>query len=72
MTKLATIWQPLVRHWSVLLGALLIGVVWITLSFFLANERNSAERAAIQNSTNPLPEPWQATFPIRWARSIVR
>ena len=35
-----------------LLGALLIGVVWITLSFFLANERNSAERAAIQNSTN--------------------
>ena len=35
-----------------LLGALLIGVVWISLSFFLANERNSAERAAIQNSTN--------------------
>jgi hypothetical protein len=52
MTKLATIWQPLVRHRSVLLGALLIGAVWITLSFFLANERNSAERAAIQNSTN--------------------
>jgi len=52
MIKLATIWQPLVRHRSVLLGALLIGVVWITLSFFLANERNSAERAAIQNSTN--------------------
>jgi hypothetical protein len=36
----------------VLLGTLLIGVVWISLSFFLANERNSAERAAIQNSTN--------------------
>ena len=52
MTKLATIWQPLVRHRSVLLGALLIGVVWISLSFFLANERDSAERAAIQNSTN--------------------
>ena len=52
MTKLATIWQPLVRHRSVLLGTLLIGVVWISLSFFLANERNSAERAAIQNSTN--------------------
>ena len=52
MTKLATIGQPLVRHRSVLLGALLIGVVWISLSFFLANERNSAERAAIQNSTN--------------------
>ena len=36
----------------VLLGALLIGAVWISLSFFLANERDSAERAAIQNSTN--------------------
>ena len=35
-----------------LLGALLIGVVWISLSFFLANERNSAERAEVQNSTN--------------------
>ena len=35
-----------------LLGALLICLVWITLSFFLENERDSAERAAIQNSTN--------------------
>lgn len=35
-----------------LIGALLIGVVWIALSFFLTNERNSADRAAIQNSTN--------------------
>src|SRR5690242_6880714 len=52
MTKLATIWQPLVRHRSVLIGALLIGAVWTTLSLFLSNERNSAERAAIQNSTN--------------------
>src|SRR5690349_17969406 len=52
MIKLATIWLPFVRHRSVLLGALLIGAVWISLSFFLANERNSAERAEIQNSTN--------------------
>jgi diguanylate cyclase (GGDEF)-like protein/PAS domain S-box-containing protein len=52
MIKFATIWQPLVRHRSVLLGALLIGAVWISLSFFLANERNSAERAEVQNSTN--------------------
>ena len=44
MIKLATIWRPF--------GALLIGVVWIALSFFLTNERNSADRAAIQNSTN--------------------
>src|SRR4029078_11952727 len=52
MTKLATIAQPLVRPRSVLLGALLFRGVWISLSFFLASERNSAERAAIQNSTN--------------------
>lgn len=52
MTKFGTIWQPLVRHRSLLVGVLLIGVVWITLSFFLINERASAERAAIQNSTN--------------------
>jgi diguanylate cyclase (GGDEF)-like protein/PAS domain S-box-containing protein len=52
MIKFATISQPLVRHRSVLLGALLIGAVWISLSFFLANERNSAERAEVQNSTN--------------------
>jgi diguanylate cyclase (GGDEF)-like protein/PAS domain S-box-containing protein len=52
MIKFAPIWQPFVRHRSVLLGALLIGAVWISLSFFLANERNSAERAEIQNSTN--------------------
>src|SRR5262249_19310992 len=52
MIKLATIFQPLIRHRSVLLGALLVGAVWISLSFFLANERNSAERAEIQNSTN--------------------
>jgi hypothetical protein len=52
MIKFATISQPLVRHRSVLLGALLIGAVWISLSFFLANERNSVERAEVQNSTN--------------------
>jgi two-component system, sensor histidine kinase len=52
MTKFGTIWQPLVRHRSLLIGALLIGAVWITLSLFLTNERASAERAAIQNSTN--------------------
>jgi len=52
MTKLGTIWQPLVRHRSLLIGALLIAAVWTTLFFFLTNERASAERAAIQNSRN--------------------
>jgi len=35
-----------------LLGAILICLVWVTLFFFLKNEHDSAERAAIQNSTN--------------------
>jgi diguanylate cyclase (GGDEF)-like protein/PAS domain S-box-containing protein len=33
-------------------GAILISLVWMALSFFLTNEHNSAERSAIQNSTN--------------------
>jgi two-component system, sensor histidine kinase len=36
----------------VVLGAILISLVWMALSFFLTNEHNSAERSAIQNSTN--------------------
>jgi diguanylate cyclase (GGDEF)-like protein/PAS domain S-box-containing protein len=35
-----------------LLGAILICLVWVSLFFFLKNEHDSAERAAIQNSTN--------------------
>src|SRR5262245_11231671 len=38
---------------------------------FLANERNSAERAEVQIRQTS-PEPWQATFPTRWVRSTVR
>ncbi|HYA30449.1 MAG TPA: cache domain-containing protein, partial [Acidobacteriota bacterium] len=52
MTNFKKIRQPFVRHRSVLLGAILIGLVWTTLCFFLNNEHDSAERAAIQNSTN--------------------
>src|SRR5215467_661161 len=52
MTKFKKIWQPIVRHRSVLLGAILIGVVWVTLFYLLKNEHDNAERAAIQNSTN--------------------
>jgi hypothetical protein len=37
----------------VLLGdAVLISLVWMAVFFFLKNEHDSAERAAIQNSTN--------------------
>jgi two-component system sensor histidine kinase BarA len=45
-------WQTPIRHRSVVLGAILISLVWMALSFFLSNEHDSAERAAIQNSTN--------------------
>src|ERR1044071_9140486 len=45
-------WQPLLKYRSVLFGAILIGLAWATLFFFLKNEHESAERAAIQNSTN--------------------
>jgi len=52
MTNFKKIWQPFVRHRSVLFGVILISLVWTTLFFFLNNEHDSAERAAIQNSTN--------------------
>src|SRR5262245_27258547 len=52
MTKFKKIWQPVVRHRSMVFGAILIGVVWMTLFFLLKNEHDNAERAAIQNSTN--------------------
>ncbi len=52
MTNFKKFWQGLVRHRSLLLAAILIAIVWTTLFFFLKNEHDSAERAAIQNSTN--------------------
>src|SRR5215467_1758609 len=52
MIKFKKIWQVVVRHPAVLLGAILIGVVWVTQFYLLKNEHDSAERAAIQNSTN--------------------
>ena len=52
MTNYEKIWRPIVRHRSVLLGTILIGIVWALLFLFLTNERESAERAAVQNATN--------------------
>jgi diguanylate cyclase (GGDEF)-like protein/PAS domain S-box-containing protein len=52
MTNHEKIWRPLVRHRSVLLGTILIGIIWAVLFLFLTNERESAERAAVQNATN--------------------
>ena len=52
MMNVTRIWQTPIRHRSVVLGAILSSLVWMALSFFLANEHDSAERAAVQNSTN--------------------
>src|SRR5215813_12334628 len=52
MSNFKKIWQLVVKHPAVLLGAILVGVVWVTLFYLLKNEHDSAERAAIQNSTN--------------------
>ena len=52
VTNFTKSWQPFFKYRSVLFGTILIGLVWATLFFFLKNEHESAERAAIQNSTN--------------------
>src|SRR4051794_24904551 len=41
-----------VRQGSALIGAVLTALVWLSINFFLENERNSAEQSAIRNSMN--------------------
>ena len=50
--KFQTEWWPYIGHGSALMGALLIGFIWLSVNFFLENERNTAERAAVKNSMN--------------------
>ena len=45
-------WRHAIGQSSTYLGLVLIGFIWISLSFHLEVERSSAERAAIQNSRN--------------------
>jgi hypothetical protein len=45
-------WLPIVGHGSALIGALLVGFIWLSVNFFLENERNTAEQAAVKNSMN--------------------
>jgi hypothetical protein len=45
-------WRRAIGQSSTYLGLVLIGFIWISLSFHLEVERSSAERAAIQNSRN--------------------
>src|SRR5262245_4954780 len=50
--KFRTEWLPYVGHGSALIGALLSGFIWLSVNFFLENERNTAERAAVKNAMN--------------------
>src|ERR1044071_802529 len=50
--KFRTEWLPYIGHGSALIGALLIGFIWLSVNVFLENERNTAERAAIKNAMN--------------------
>jgi diguanylate cyclase (GGDEF)-like protein len=50
--KFQSEWLPIVGHGSALMGALLIGFIWLSVNFFLENERNTAELAAVKNSMN--------------------
>jgi diguanylate cyclase (GGDEF)-like protein len=52
MRKFQAEWLPYIGHGSALIGALLIGFIWLSVNVFLENERNSAERAAVKNSMN--------------------
>src|SRR5262245_33381726 len=45
-------WLPMIKHRAVLFAAILIGLVWASVHFFLTNERSSAEAAAVANSAN--------------------
>ena len=50
--KFQTEWMPYIINGAALMGALLIGFIWLSVNFFLENERHTAERAAIKNSMN--------------------
>ncbi len=45
-------WLSYVRHGAALIGVVLITLVWLSINFFLENERNSAEQSAIRNAMN--------------------
>ncbi len=47
VTNFKKSWQPFLKYRSALFGTILISLVWATLFFFLRNEHESAERAAI-------------------------
>ena len=36
-------WLRYIRHGSALIGVVLVALVWLSINFFLENERNSAD-----------------------------
>jgi diguanylate cyclase (GGDEF)-like protein len=45
-------WLPVVAHGAIYICAVLIALVWLSITFFLDNERASAERSAVRNAMN--------------------
>src|ERR1700720_1749253 len=54
-----TRWRRAVAQSSTLLGIAMIGLVWASIGFHLASERQSAEQAAVENAGN-LPRAFEA------------
>src|SRR5215210_7214284 len=52
MVPIGTGWRRAIGQSPVLLGLGMIGLIWGSLSFHLSVERDAAEGAAIQNSSN--------------------
>jgi diguanylate cyclase (GGDEF)-like protein/PAS domain S-box-containing protein len=52
LIETGTRWLRATAQGSTLLGVLMIGLVWTSLSFHLEAERSNAERAAVHNSDN--------------------
>ena len=43
-----------IRHGAAAIGVVLVVLVWLSINFFLENERSTAEQSAIKNATNLL------------------
>ncbi len=43
---------PFIGRSAALIGAILIGLVWLNVHLFLENERHSTEQAAVRNAMN--------------------
>src|SRR3981189_3124969 len=46
-------WLRAIAQSSTVLGIAMIGLVWASIAFHLASERQSAEQAAVENAASP-------------------